>query len=337
MPPEWAPHDRCWMAWPCRAELWGARMAAARQAYADVAKAIARFEPVTVVARPELTAEASLQLGQGISVLPLAYDDSWLRDTAPTFVTDVAGALAGVDWRFDGYGGRVPQFADDQRLAEAICTRLGVERFAAPVVLEGGAIHVDGEGTCLACASSVLDPKRNPGLGRAEIETVLQDHLGIQTMIWLEQGLVDDPTGGHVDNLACFVRPGVVLALTSHDPEDANHALLEDNLARLRGVRDAKGRDLEVLEVEQPAARFHDDGRRITASYVNFYLANGAAIIPMFDDARDDAAERVIATAFPDRQIVQIDAADLVVGGGGIHCITQQQPKPAPSAIADQG
>jgi agmatine deiminase len=130
-----------------------------------------------------------------------------------------------------------------------------------------------------------------------------------------------------VDNVACFVRPAVVLALTCRDPQDANHALLQDNLARLRGARDARGRNLEVLEVEQPAARFHDDGRRITASYVNFYLANGAVIIPMFDDAMDDAAERVIASAFPDRQIVQIDAGDLVVGGGGIHCITQQQPR----------
>jgi agmatine deiminase len=327
MPPEWAPHDRCWMAWPCRAELWGARMAAARQAYADVAKAIARCEPVTVVARPELTAEASLQLGQGISVLPLAYDDSWLRDTGPTFVTD-GGVLAGVDWRFDGYGGRATQFSDDQRLAEAVCDRLSIERFVAPVVLEGGAIHVDGEGTCLVCASSVLDPTRNPGLDRAAMEAVLRDYLGIQTVIWLEQGLVDDPTGGHVDNLACFVRPGVVLALTCRDQQDANFAVLQDNLSRLRGAQDAQGRTLEVLEIEQPAARFRDDGRRITASYVNFYLANGAAIIPMFDDAMDDAAERVIGTAFPDRQIVQIDAGDLVVGGGGIHCITQQQPKP---------
>ncbi len=208
MPPEWAPHERCWMLWPCRTELWGERMAAARQACADVAKAIAAFEPVTMIARPELTAEASLQCGQGISVLPLDYDDSWSRDIVPTFVRNAEGLLAGVDWKFNGYGERSPEYAQDAALAEKICRRLKVPRFEAPIVLEGGALHIDGEGTALLCASSVLDPRRNPGLGRAEIEAALRDHLGVETVIWLAQGLVDDATGGHVDNLACFAAPG---------------------------------------------------------------------------------------------------------------------------------
>lgn len=329
MPPEWASHERCWMAWPCRAELWGDRMAAARQAYADVAKAIVAFEPVTMIARPELTAEASVHCGQGISVLPLDYDDSWARDTLPTFVRHADGTLAGVDWRFDGYGGRAPEYAQDANLAEAVCTRLKVERFVAPVVLEGGAVHVDGEGTCLACAESVLDPRRNPGLSQAQMEAVLRDHLGVETVIWLARGLVDDPTGGHVDNLACFARPGVVLALTA-GADDPNQPILEDNLACLRGARDAQGRELQVIEIAQPAARYRDDGRRLSASYVNLYLANGAVIMPMFDDPMDDAAFRAIQAAFPERQLVQIDAGDLVYGGGGFHCITLQQPAPEP-------
>ena len=333
MPPEWAPHGRCWLAWPARSDVWGAeRLAAARQVCADVARAIADFEPVTVVARPQLTAEASLQLGQGISVAPMAHDECWMRDTGPTFLTDGGSRLAGVDWRFNGWGERSPAWEQDAGLARAVLERIGAPRYEAPVVLEGGAFHVDGEGTCVVCAESLLDPRRNPGLGRAEMEAVLRDYLGVETVIWLEAGLVDDPSGGHVDNLACFARPGVVLALVSRDPNDDNHPILEDNLARLRAATDARGRTLEVLEVEQPARRTREEsGRRLPLSYINFYLANGAVIAPMFDDAKDKGARAAISTAFPDRQLVPIDASDLVYGGGGIHCITQQQPALAPA------
>jgi agmatine deiminase len=327
MPPEWAPHERCWMAWPCRAEHWGERLAAARQAHAEVAKAIAGFEPVTMIARPDLAAEASVQCGQGIPVLPLDYDDSWIRDTAPTFVRNAEGLLAGIDWPFNGYGERSPEYAQDAALAEKICRRLKLPRFAGPIVLEGGAVHVDGEGTALVCAESVLDPRRNPGLDRSEAETTLRDYLGVETVIWLAQGLVDDASGGHVDNLACFAGPGRVLALAGGEADDPNRPILEDNLARLRAARDAKGRELEVIEIQQPAARHREDGRRLTASYINFYLANGAIIVPIFGDPADAAAFHAIQAAFPDRQIVEVEAADLIYGGGGIHCITQQQPK----------
>lgn len=325
MPPEWASHSRCWMAWPCRTELWGEHMAAARQAYAELAKTIATYEPVTMIARPELTAEASLHCGQGISVLPLEYDDSRIRDSAPTFVLDQVGAFAGVDWRYNGYGGRAPAFEQDARLAEAICTRLEVPRFAAPLVLEGGGVHVDGEGTALVCASSVLDPKRNPGLERDEIEAVLAEHLGTTKVIWLEHGFEGDPTGGHVDNVACFARPGVVMVLTCRNPDDANFAPFQDNLAGLRGIRDATGRELQVIEVQQPAPRLHPDGRRLTTSYLSFYLANGAVLMPMFDDPMDEAAYAAISAAFSDRQAIQIDACELMYGGG-IHGFTKEQP-----------
>ena len=326
MPPEWARHDRCWMAWPCRADLWGERLGAAQQTCAEIARTIAGFEPVTMIARPELTAEASLRCGQGISVLPLEHDECWTRDTLPTFVSGPQTQLAGVDWRFNGYGGIVPSHAADARLAEAICERLKVPRFAAPVVLEGGAVHVDGEGTCLVCARSVLDPKRNPGLAREVLESVLADYLGVTKVIWLEEGLQDDPAGGHVDNLARFARPGVVIALTCRDESDPHHAGLQANLARLRGESDAQGRNLEVIEIEQPAARWHQDGRRLCASYVNFYLPNDALLVPMFDDPMDDPAFNAIAAAFADRRALQIDAGDLIHGGGGIHRITLQQP-----------
>jgi agmatine deiminase len=327
MPPEWAPHGRCWMAWPCRTELWGERMSAARQAYAELAKTIATYEPVTMIARPDLTAEASLTCGQGISVLPLAHDDSRIRDTSPTFLLDQAGALGGVDWQYNGYGARAPAFEEDARLAEAICARLEAPRFAAPMVLEGGGVQVDGEGTALVCASSVLDPKRNPGLDRDASEGLLADYLGVTTVIWLEHGFEGDVTGGHVDNVARFVRPGVVMVLTCRDQQDANFAPLRGNLERLSGARDAAGRQLEVIEIEQPAPRSGPDGRRLTTSYLSFYLANGAVLLPMFGDSKDSAAYAAISAAFPDRRAIQIDAGDLVCGGG-IHALASEQPVP---------
>ena len=330
MPAEWAPHSRCWMAWPCRTELWGERMPAARKICAEIAKAIVAYEPVTMIARPDLAADASLHCGQGISVLPLEHDDSWMRDVAPTFVIDRAGALAGVDWRYNGYGERTPAYERDARLAEVICARLQVRRFTAPIVFEGGAVHVDGEGTALVCAPSVLDPKRNPGLGRDGLEKVLGDCLGVVKVIWLEHGFEGDATGGHVDNVACFVRPGVAMVLACRDENDANFAGFRDNLARLREARDAAGRELQVIEVEQPSARAGPDGRRLTTSYLNFYLANGAVVLPMFGDPMDNAAHDAISAAFADRHAIQIDVSDLVYGGGGIHSITQQQPAPVP-------
>jgi agmatine deiminase len=326
MPPEWAPHDRCWMAWPWRKERWGERLGAAQLAGAEIAGIIAAFEPVTMIARPELTAEASLRCGQGISVLPLEHEECWTRDILPSFVCDRGGRLAGIDWRFNGYGAATSGQAADAHLAEAICERLKVPRFIAPVVLEGGAVHVDGEGTCLVCARSLLDPKRNPGLGREVLESVLADHLGVSKVIWLEQALQDDPAGGHVSNLARFARPGVVIALTCRDESDPHHAALQDNLARLKGESDAQGRALQVIEIEQPAARWHPDGRRLCTSYVNFYLPNGAVLVPTFDDPMDEPAFDAIAAAFPDRQALQSDVGDLLEGGGGIHRITQQQP-----------
>jgi len=196
-------------------------------------------------------------------------------------------------------------------------------------VLEGGAIHVDGEGTMLTTEQCLLNDNRNPGMSRADIERELGRLLGVETVIWLGQGLQDDETDGHVDNLACFARPGVVLAMTSSDRNDDNYEALQDNLARLRAARDARGRELEIIELPQPRRRKGADGRRLALSYVNFYFANDAVVVPSFEDSNDKSALETIARCFPDRKAVQIDASDIVVGGGGIHCITQQQPAPA--------
>jgi agmatine deiminase len=326
LPPEWAPQARTWMAWPSGRTPWGEHLAAARRVHAEVAKAIAEFQPVTMIARPDLTADASLHCGQGVSVLPLPHDDSWTRDTAPSFLLNAKGELACVDWHYDGYGADASDVRHDTRLAEAICNHLEIEHFAVPIVLEDGALHVDGEGTCLMCAGSVLDPTRNPGLDRAGAEAVLASHLGAVCVIWLEAGLINDPTGGHVDNLACFAAPGTVLALAP-GRDEVNAPILEANVARLKASVDAKGRTLEVIEIPCPEPAFTDDGRQLPRSYVSFAIVNGAVIMPVFGEVGDRAAFRAISAAFADREVVRIEAQDLIQGGGTIHSITRQQPK----------
>ncbi len=335
MPAEWQPHERCWMAWPCHVPTWGDRLAAARHAYAEVAKAIARFEPVTMVAPPEFVADASVQCGGGIDIMPAETDDSWLRDNGPSFVVDSRGGVAGVHWRFNAWGNNYKRYDRDAALGATILERLKMRRYDGPMILEGGSINVDGEGTLLTTEQCLLNPNRNPSLDRQQIEQRLAQYLGVRRVIWLKQGLEDDETDGHVDNLACFVRPGVVLALASDDRDDGNYAVLQDNLATLRAATDAAGRALEVIEVPQPKRR-EAKGVRMGLSYVNLYIADGGVVMPAFEDAGDDKAHDIVAKVFPERRVVQVPALDIVFGGGGIHCITQQQPagKPLPPATA---
>ncbi|MGO4128529.1 agmatine deiminase [Inquilinus sp. YAF38] len=329
MPAEWEPHSRCWMAWPCRDEVWGEQMDAARTAYADVARAIADFEPVTLVCNPSDVAEASLTLGNGtaIDVVSMEIDDSWLRDSGPTFLLDRNGHLAGAHWRFNAWGQKYQPYSRDAVVAKRILKHVGARRFRAPFVLEGGAIHVDGEGTVLTTEQCLLNPNRNPDITKAQVEQNLRDWLGVSTVIWLPEGIEDDETDGHVDEIACFVRPGVVLALSTDDKSDGNFDTLQTNLDILRSAKDAKGRPLQVIEVPQPARQEHN-GKRLSLSYVNFYIANGGIVMPAFDVAEDERAFRIIRDAFPNRRVVQVHARDIFLGGGGIHCITQQQPAP---------
>jgi agmatine deiminase len=325
MPAEWAPHERCWMAWPCRAEAWNGRLREAKAAYAAVAQAIAAHEKLTMLARAEDVAEARTFCGAAIDVLAMPLDDSWMRDSGPTFLVDDSGEVAGADWQFNAWGNKFPPFDKDAEIAARLLDHLRLRAFRAPFVLEGGSIHVDGDGTVLTTEQCLLNPNRNPTLSRAEIEDNLRRWLGVSRVLWLGQGLENDHTDGHVDDIACFVRPGVVMAATCADPADANHAVLDDNLRRLRSARDAKGRTLDVVEMPLPARRDTGAGR-LVSTYLNFYIANGAIVAPSFDDPLDAAAAEILAKAFPDRRIVQVPALDIVEGGGGIHCITQQQP-----------
>ena len=340
MPAEWTPHQQCWMAWPCREATFHGRFEEAKKDVARVAQAIASCEPLQLLVRPAEAAEARRLCGSTVQIVEFELSDSWLRDTGPTFVHSLKdGTVAGVDWFFNAYGS-IPsgtdgkpeedeEFIHDQNLAAQILERTGSVRLEAPLILEGGSIHVDGAGTLLTTEQCLL--RRNPNQTSAEIEEILRHFLGAEVVIWLGEGLIDDETSGHVDNLACFVREGVVLALTCEDPEDSNFKPLQDNLRRLQRARNAQGQALEILTVNQPPAEFRSNGDRLSRSYLNFYLANGAVIIPRFDcPAYDSAAEEQLRRIFPQRRILPVSISNLVHGGGGIHCITQQQPLSAP-------
>lgn len=328
MPAEWEPHQRTFMAWPCRDALWGSAPALerARLAYAAVARALARFEPVTMVARPEHLGAAAAICGPGVTVVAHEIDDSWMRDTGPTFVRDGQGGLAGVQWRFNGWGGKYIPHDKDAVIAGALLHDLGLACHKAPLVAEGGALHVDGAGTLITTAQCLLNRNRNPGMSHTDVEAVLKNTLGVRKVIWLEQGLSGDETDGHIDNVACFAAPGRVIIQMCDDRTDANFEIIAGNLARLRAERDARGMPLEIIELPPPRIRKDGQGARLILSYVNFYLANGALIMPSFDDPADDPARQILAAVFPERQIVQLPALDIVLGGGGIHCITQQMP-----------
>jgi agmatine deiminase len=326
MPPEWEAHRRCWMAWPCH-ETTFPDLAVARDAYAAVARAIAGFEPVTMIARPAHIEDARALCGAGVDLLALEIDDSWARDTGPTFLVDGLGGLAGVDWPFNNYGEIDDDYQNDRLLARRLLEHSGGRRFEAPIILEGGAIHTDGQGTLLTTENVVLNPNRNPGLTRSEADEVFRAHLGAEKVIWLDKALDVDSTDGHVDNLACFVRPGVVAALVSDDPDDSQYEPLRENLRRLETAKDAAGRSLEIIEIRQPSRR-EFRGERVCASYINFYIANGGIVVPVFDDPADQDAIETLERAFPDRVVVPVPGLDIVRGGGCIHCITQQEPQP---------
>ncbi len=328
MPAEWTPHQCCFIGWPCRDLLWGSALglARARAAYAQVARAIARFEPVRMLARPEHVSQASEACGDDVTVVSVNLDDSWLRDTGPTFVRNIQGQLAGVHWRFNGWGGKYQPHNHDAALGAGLLSSLGVTCFPAPLIAEGGALHVDGEGTLLVTEQCLLNPNRNPGLTRPEIEQILCQFTGASKIIWLGQGLDGDETDGHIDNVVCFAGPGKLLIQGCDDPADPNYAILRDNMKRLTNATDARGKHFNIVTLPSPTPRKDATGNSLILSYVNFYLANGAVIMPGFDDPADAPAATLIAAAFPDRKVVQIPALDIVAGGGGIHCITQQMP-----------
>ncbi len=306
--------------------LWGAYPDRAKQEYAATANAIAAFEPVTMVAFPGQAAEVRAACSAAVDVLELPIDDSWLRDSGPIITVDGHGGRRGVDFVFNSWGERFTPFDKDAAIAGALLDALGIPALSSPMVLEGGSITVDGEGTLITTEQCLLNPNRNPGMSKEQIEQELRRTLGVETIIWLRWGHHEDEhTDGHVDGVCTYVRPGVVIAQTCEDVANPNYELMAENVEILRNARDSQGRALEILELPQ-FPYFDLDGMTLMTSYPNFYVANGGVVVPVAGGPLDDDALAVIAQAFPDREVVGVPSRVVAYGGGGTHCITQQVP-----------
>ncbi|MFF8833706.1 agmatine/peptidylarginine deiminase [Streptomyces sp. NPDC015131] len=332
MPAEWAPHERTWMAWPGPNPTFtnDEELREAREAWASVARAVRRFEPVTVVHAPGDQASARELLGPDIDLVERDLDDAWMRDIGPTFVSN-GSELAAVDWVFNGWGAADwARWEHDAKIARHVADLAGVPVHGSTLVNEGGAIHVDGEGTVLLTDTVQLGPERNPEWTREQVEAEIHARLGTTKAIWLPRGLTGDygmyGTRGHVDIVAAFARPGVVVAHTQPDPSHPDHELCKANVELLRRQTDAKGRRLEVVEVPAPTV-LQEDGEWVDYSYINHYICNGGVVLCAFDDPRDEIAAGIFRRLFPDRTVTLVDARTIFAGGGGIHCITQQQPR----------
>jgi agmatine deiminase len=349
MPAEFERHSGCWMLWPERPDTWRDGAKPAQAAFAAIAAAIATGEAVTVGVSGEQFQNARARLPPAVRVVEMSSNDAWVRDCGPTFVVDAKGRRRGVDWTFNAWGGLhgglyFPWDRDDE-VAQKILQIEGAERYRAGFVLEGGAIHVDGQGTCLTTEECLLNPNRNPELSRADIEAELRRYLGVSTVIWLGKGVHRDETGGHIDELACFTGPGHVALTWTEDRKDPQYEISLDALRRLHQARDARGRRLTVHRIHQPGplymtaaeaagidaragSRPRRAGDRLPASYINFYIANQCVVMPLYDKRRDAAAMRIVRRLFPTRKVLGVDTRDVLLGGGNIHCITQQVPRP---------
>jgi agmatine deiminase len=360
MPAEWAPQSQVWLLWPERSDNWRYGAKPAQAAVTGLIHAIAQFTPVTLGVSAEQFENACARVEsdpatpaaedglQPIRIVELASNDAWARDVGPSFVADGRGSVRAVDWEFNAWGGLQgglyqPWNRDDQ-VAEKICRIERIDRYrSSGFVLEGGAVHVDGEGTVLTTAECLLHPNRNPQLNQAQIEQCLHRHLGTRKVLWLPQGLVNDETDGHIDNMACFLEPGVVLLAWTDDEADPQYPRSRRALEYLQAQTDARGRRLKVHPLPLPTPLVHSEeeargidvarnawprraGERMAASYINFLISNAGVLLPCFDDRRDEEAANRLADLLPRHRIVPIACREILLGGGNIHCMTQQQP-----------
>jgi len=351
MPPEWAPHLACYLAWPHNRDTWPGKFDVIPSIYADMVAAIARFEPVRLMVNDETqidevraTIRGALRrrgdsdeaVVRAVDIFHLPTNDAWARDHGPIFLNRLAiDSPAGpnqiaLDWRFNSWGEKYGAFDLDDVVPQKLGRRYGFEVIEPGIVLEGGSIDVNGAGSLLTTESCLLNPNRNPTLSRAEIEDYLRTYLGVTNVLWLGDGIAGDDTDGHIDDLARFVAPDTVVAVLEDDPADVNYPVLRDNLKRMRAMRDQDGRPFKIETLPMPPAVIYD-GTRLPASYANFYIANGAVLMPAFESARDAVAAATLSRLFPGRRVVGVPSTDLVWGLGSVHCLSQQHPAPPPA------
>ncbi|AUD78712.1 agmatine deiminase family protein [Kangiella profundi] len=318
-PAEWETHKATWMAWPCRTEIWTNGLEKAQLAFAEVANTIADYEPLFMLVKPEHKAFATKKLSSSVTLVEMAIDDSWTRDTAPIWIEENGQAVA-LDFQFNAWGNKFSPYGNDAKVAENIIKYTGCQSRKFDMVLEGGAVHSNGKGILLTTKECLLNPNRNPSLTQQQIEAVLLEQFGAERVVWLDKGVAGDvDTDGHIDNIACFVDEDLVISQNC-DKLSENYSIYEENRAIL------KEHNIKLVEISEPEARY-EDGLRAPLSYINFYIANDAIIMPSFGCKQDDEAKSVLTDLFPRRSVHQIDANEILVGGGGIHCITMQQPK----------
>ncbi|MCF6166583.1 Agmatine deiminase [Furfurilactobacillus rossiae] len=349
MPGEFEEHQGVYILWPQRPDNWRNGGKPAQHTFIKVAEAISQFEHVTVGVNDDQYENARTMLPDNVEVVEISNDDSWVRDCGATFVKNDKGGLRAVDWTFNSWGGLVDglyfPWDKDDRVAQKMAEMEHVDRYRLDdFILEGGSIHVDGEGTLITTEECLLSKGRNAQLSKEQIEEVLKTHLNLKKIIWLKNGIYNDETNGHVDNIANFVRPGVVALAWTDDKNDPQYQISKENLDILEHATDAKGRQIKVvkLNVPKPVLITKEEsegvdavdgtlprqaGDRLAASYVNFYTANGGIVYPTFGDPADDNAQKVLEQLYPDRKVVGVPAREILLGGGNIHCITQQVPK----------
>lgn len=332
MPAEWEPHERTWMAFPPPNATFAdsVALAEAREAWARVANTLVAYEPVTMLVCPGQREAAERLLHPKVELLEVPLDDAWVRDSGPSFAHDPSGLVA-VDWVFNGWGAQEwASWEHDQHVGRRVAAASGHPADSSPLVMEGGGFHVDGEGTVLLTETVQLDPRRNPGWSHERVEAEVHARLGTTKAIWLPRGLTRDydrfGTRGHVDLVATFLRPGVVAVHVQPDPRHPDHAVSAEAVDVLRGNTDAAGRRLEVVELLAPEVLFDAEGEPVDYSYTNHYVANGVVLLCAFDDPRDAQAAEVLSRAYPGKTVELVDARVIFANGGGIHCITQQQP-----------
>lgn len=352
MPGEFEPHTQTWMLWPQRTDNWRNGARPAQKVYADVARAISQFEDVTVCVNPGQyeTAQYMLADTANIRVVEMTSNDSWIRDCGPTFVIDGKGGVRGVNWDFNAWGGLYDglyfPWDQDSLVGMKILETERVDRYKPDnFVCEGGSLHVDGEGTVMITESCFLSPGRNPHLNKEEIEAVLKEYLNVEVVIWIKEGIDPDETNGHVDDVACYIRPGEVSCIWTDDQTDPFYQICRDIYQVLENTVDAKGRKLKIHKLCLPKKPVRitaeeaegvdlvagtiprEEGDLMAGSYMNFLIVNGGVIVPQYGDENDALALEQLQAMFPERKVVGVLTREVVLGGGNIHCITQQQPK----------
>ena len=332
MPAEWYQHECCWMQWPTEffpinaTSSWSHfDLDKGRLAWANVANAISRFEKLKMIVHPSDSKSALNLLDKNVEIFQTPIDDAWCRDTGAIFLLNEKNQLGGVDSDFNCWGYK-ENFEQDDKVAKFMINEANAKYFKNDMVLEGGSIHVNGQGTLITTEQCLLHENRNPHLSKDDIENNLKKFFGVTKIIWLKHG-TDEGTNGHIDNVACFSDTGTILAMTCSDKEDTYYDLLSENLEILKTSVDQDNNPLKIVELEMSKKRLIPDDDE-PSSYINFYIANDAVIFPIFgDDVADQNAMKIVKSQFPNRQIVCLDGHDILMGGGNIHCITQQQPK----------